>query len=512
VQTPAGAPAARPQRLTPRTLAQVADHLGVELPAGAPPHGEVTGITHDSRAVRPGDLYAALPGSRTHGAQFAADARELGAVAVLTDAAGAPAARAAGLPAYVVADPRSVLGRLASWIYGDPSRHLRLLGVTGTNGKTTTAYLLEAGLRATGSSTGLIGTIETRIGAEQLPSERTTPEAPDLQALLGVMVERGVDTVAMEVSSQGLALGRVDGTMFEVAVFTNLSEDHLDFHPDLEAYFAAKAELFRPDRASVAVVNIDDSYGQRLAAAASIPIVSVSPAGRAGADWRVCDRVAAPEGTRFRLEGPDSRSIDAGTALAGEFNVANAALAVVALLQIGADPEAAARGVASCADVPGRMERVNEGQDFVALVDYAHSPDSLERVLVTAHELARGGRFAVLIGCGGDRDPFKRPAMGGIAARGADLVVLTNDNPRSEDPLAILAAMWAGADEAGGAADVEVVPDRRAAIERAVAWARRGDVVVVAGKGHEQGQEIQGTVYPFDDRLVLRSAIASALR
>jgi UDP-N-acetylmuramoyl-L-alanyl-D-glutamate--2,6-diaminopimelate ligase len=512
VQTPAGAPPARPQRLSARTLAQVADRLGAGVPAGAASDDVVTGITHDSRAVRPGDLYAALAGSRTHGATFSADARDLGAVAVLTDEAGAPAVRAAGLPAYVVADPRRVLGELASWLYGDPSGQLRVLGVTGTNGKTTTAYLLEAGLRATGSATGLIGTIETRIGDDPVPSERTTPEAPDLQALLAVMVERGVDTVPMEVSSQGLALGRVDGTTFAVAVFTNLSEDHLDFHPDLEAYFAAKAELFRPGRAAVAVVNTDDPYGQRLAATVTVPVVSVSPEGRPNADWKVHDRVVTPAGTTFRLDGRGGLSLDAGTALAGEFNVANAALAVVALVQVGTDPEGAARGVAGCTGVPGRMERVSEGQDFLALVDYAHSPDSLQRVLVTAHELAGAGRVSVVIGCGGDRDPYKRPVMGGIAARGADLVVLTNDNPRSEDPLAILAAMREGAELAGAAADVEVIPDRKAAIERAVAWAWPGDVVVVAGKGHEQGQEIRGTVHPFDDRLVLRSAIASARR
>ena len=467
-----------------------------------------------------GDVYAALAGARTHGARFATTARDGGAVACVTDAAGADAARAAGLATYVVDDPRRVLGPLAAWIYGEPARALTTIGVTGTNGKTTTAYLLEAGLRGVGRATGLIGTIETRIGDETVPSVRTTPESTDLQALFAVMRERGVEAVAMEVSSHALALGRVDGTTFDVAVFTNLSQDHLDFHPDLEAYFQAKATLFTPERARIAVVDVDDAYGARLAhlaADAGLPVVTVSasgspsgsPSGNDSADWRVEDLVCTASGSTFTLRGPDGVSVPAGTRLPGAFNVDNAALAVVALVAAGVDATGAAAGVHACPGVPGRMEPIDTGGRFLALVDYAHSPDSLERLLVTARGLLEaGGRLIVVVGAGGDRDPYKRSVMGAIAARGADVVVLTSDNPRSEDPLAILAAMREGADGVRGAA-VEVQPDRRAAIESAVRAARPGDVVVVAGKGHEQGQEIAGVVHPFDDRVVLREAITS---
>jgi UDP-N-acetylmuramoyl-L-alanyl-D-glutamate--2,6-diaminopimelate ligase len=345
-----------------------------------------------------------------------------------------------------------------------------------------------------------------------VPSVRTTPESTDLQALFAVMRERGVEAVAMEVSSHALALGRVDGTTFNVAVFTNLSQDHLDFHPDLESYFQVKASLFTPARARIAVVDVDDAYGARLArlaADAGLIVVTVSPAGNGSADWRVEDLVCAPLVSTFTLVGPDGVRVAAGTQLAGAFNVDNAALAVVALVAAGIDAGVAAAGVQTCPSVPGRMERVETGGQFLALVDYAHSPDSLERVLVTARGLlAPGGRLIVVVGAGGDRDPYKRSIMGAIAARDADVVVLTSDNPRSEDPLAILAAMREGAEGVTGAT-VEVLPDRRSAIETAVRVARPGDVVVVAGKGHEQGQEIAGVVHPFDDRVVLREAIMS---
>jgi UDP-N-acetylmuramoyl-L-alanyl-D-glutamate--2,6-diaminopimelate ligase len=411
-----------------------------------------------------------------------------------------------------VQEPRRVLGRLAAWVYGEPSTALTTIGVTGTNGKTTTAYLLEAALRAAGHGTGLVGTIETRIGDETLASVRTTPEAPDLQALLAVMRERGVTAVAMEVSSHALALGRVDGTTYDVAVFTNLSEDHLDFHADLDDYFAAKASLFTPERTRVGVVDVDDAFGARLARQATVPVVTVSPSG-GPADWRVVDVALGPTGSTFTLAGPHKLLLRGGTALVGDFNVANAALAVVALVQAGVDPQTAAAGVAACPGVPGRMERVGDGHDGpLALVDYAHSPDALERLLATCRTLTGpSGRVAVVVGAGGDRDRLKRPVMGEIAARDADLAVLTSDNPRSEDPLAILAALRAGAGRVPGAR-VEEVPDRRAAIERAVAWARPGDVVVVAGKGHEQGQEVAGVVHPFDDRVVLRESLGLVRR
>jgi len=524
VLNPAVASAPRPAGPARRTLAEVAAHLrlhGADIPdlfdlsPGLTTEALVSGVTLDSRSVRPGDLYAALPGATVHGAEFASVAAGAGAVACLTDAAGEGSAREAGLPTYVVDDPRRLLGPLAAWVYGEPSEGLLTIGVTGTNGKTTTAYLLASGLRRAGRSTGLIGTIETRIGDAVLPSVRTTPEAPDLQALLAVMREGGVDAVVMEVSSHALALRRVDGTTYDVAVFTNLSEDHLDFHADLEDYYAAKATLFTPQHSRSAVVNVDDASGVRLAREATVPVVSVSPSG-GPADWRVVDAVLGPEGSTFTLLGPGGERVRTGTVMAGDFNVVNAALAVVALAQSGIDVELAAAGVQACEGVAGRMERVSPADRGspsggpLALVDFAHSPDALERLLATCRGLVGpGGRLLVVIGAGGDRDPYKRPAMGAIAARDADVVVLTSDNPRTEDPMTILAAMVDGAESIAGAS-VEVVPERRAAIERAVRLAGSGDVVVVAGKGHEQGQEIDGMTHPFDDRVVLWEALGMA--
>jgi UDP-N-acetylmuramoyl-L-alanyl-D-glutamate--2,6-diaminopimelate ligase len=498
----------RPREVPGRTLQALASHLGVALPIEARAETPITGVTLDSRMVQPGDLYAAVAGASVHGADFAADARAAGAVAALTDHSGRDRVRAAGLPAYAVESPRVVLGDVAAWVYGDPSAHLDVIGVTGTNGKTTTAYLLDAGLRAAGRTTGLIGTIETRIGPERVPSVRTTPEAPDLQAMLAVMRERSVRSVAMEVSSHALTLRRVDGTVYAVGIFTNLSPEHLDFHHDLEAYFEAKARLFTPELVRVGVVNVDDEFGARLAREADVPLVSVSPGGGADAEWRVRAQTTTAAGSRFRLEGPAGTALDAATRLSGAFNVDNAALAIVALTTLGIDPEVAARGVASLAEVPGRMQRVDAGQEFVAFVDFAHTPDALQRLLGSVRQLTHG-RVILVFGCGGDRDTQKRPEMGAIAAREADLVVLTSDNPRSEDPMDILAAVRAGATRPGGRAELAVIADRRAAIERAVLVAAPGDAVVVAGKGHEQGQEIAGVVHPFDDAEVLLSAIRS---
>ncbi len=370
----------RPSGLPLRSLAEVGARLGTEARgAGSRDLDEpvVSGVSLDSRAVRPGDLYAAPAGSRAHGADFAAAAAAAGAVACLTDEAGAARSLAAGLATYVVPAPRAVLGGLAAWVYGEPADDLTLIGITGTNGKTTTAHLLDGGLRAAGLRTGLVGTIETRVGDDVLPSVRTTPEAPELQALLAVMREHGVRAVAMEVSSHALAMGRVDGTTYDVAVFTNLSEDHLDFHADLEDYFAVKATLFTPARSRLGVIDVDDAYGRRLVGLATVPVVTVSPSGGA-ADWRVEDVELRPDGGRFVLAGPDALRLDCSTALAGDFNLANAALAVVALVQAGVDPRKAAAGVASCPGVPGRMERVEAGADGpLALVDFAHSPDAL---------------------------------------------------------------------------------------------------------------------------------------
>ncbi|WP_041824454.1 MULTISPECIES: UDP-N-acetylmuramoyl-L-alanyl-D-glutamate--2,6-diaminopimelate ligase [Streptomycetaceae] len=501
----------RPSQVRPKPLAELAGQLGTAAPAG---DALVTGITHDSRAVRPGDIYAALPGARFHGADFTAQAAERGAVAVLTDPAGRDRAAATGLPVLTVADPRARMGALAAAVYDEPGRDLLQIGITGTSGKTTTAYLVEGGLRAVhGDDTGLIGTVESRIGTERLKSERTTPEATDLQALFAAMRERGVRAVAMEVSSHALVLGRVDGAVFDVAVFTNLSPEHMEFHSGMEDYFQAKAQLFTPARSRRGVVNHDDEYGRRLLAEATVPLVSFSAEGHPDADWRAEEVVVGTEGSTFTAVGPGGERIRAAAPLPGPFNVANALAALVALVTAGIDARTAADGIAAVTGVPGRLERVDAGQPFLAVVDYAHKTDAVESVLRALRKVTEG-RVHIVLGCGGDRDQHKRGPMGAACARLADTAVLTSDNPRSEDPLAILAAMLAGAAEvpAHERGHVTVEPDRATAIATAVARAEPGDTVLVAGKGHEQGQDIAGVVRPFDDREVLREAIEHASR
>ncbi|MFH8422173.1 UDP-N-acetylmuramoyl-L-alanyl-D-glutamate--2,6-diaminopimelate ligase [Streptomyces sp. NPDC018038] len=495
----------RPEQARPTPLGDLAAQLGVDAPGTA----EISGITHDSRAVRPGDVYAALPGARAHGADYVAQAAGLGAAAILTDPTGAERAAATGLPVLVVDDPRGRMGELAAEIYGRPGADLLQIGITGTSGKTTTAYLVEGGLRGSGHHTGLVGTVEMRIGDERIKSERTTPEATDLQALFAVMRERGVDAVAMEVSSHALVLGRVDGCVFDVAVFNNLSPEHMEFHSDMEDYFQAKAGLFTPARSRLGVVNLDDAYGRRLVDEATVPVVTFSAEGRADADWRAEDLVLGSHDSTFTAVGPAGERISATAPLPGPFNVANTLAAIATLAVAGIDPKRAAEGVAAVPGVPGRLERVDAGQPYLAVVDYAHKTDAVESVLRSLREVTEG-RLHVVIGCGGDRDTTKRGPMGAAAARLADTAVLTSDNPRSEDPLKILAAMLAGAAEvpAEDRGDVLVLADRAAAVAAAVARAQPGDTVLVAGKGHEQGQEIAGVVRPFDDRQVLREAIA----
>jgi UDP-N-acetylmuramoyl-L-alanyl-D-glutamate--2,6-diaminopimelate ligase len=506
----------RPIVVEPRPFAGVLARLG--LPATPAADGVLlTGVTLSSHAVRAGDLYAALPGARTHGAAFAADAAGAGAVAVLTDADGADRAGATGLPVAVVDDPRARLGELAAWIYGEPGTKLVTLGVTGTNGKTTTTCLLDAALRAAGRRTGLVGTVEFRLGEERIPSTGTTPESPDLHALLATMVVRGVEVCSLEVSSHALALHRVDGLVVDVAAFTNLSQDHLDLHGSMEAYFAAKASLFTPERARRGVVCVDDAWGARLAQLAGVPVTTVTTrpgAGARRADWRVTDeaveaglpvaQVAGPGGLELRLRSP----------LPGRFNLANALVALAVLVEAGLDAESAAKALAVAGPVPGRMERVGEPDRPagapLAVVDFAHSPDAVQQALAALAGSRRPDRpLVVVLGAGGDRDREKRPFMGEAAARGADVVVVTDDNPRSEDPSGIRAAVRAGAERAAartGALVLEVA-GRRAAVEEAVRRAWPGGVVLVAGKGHEQGQEVGGVVHPFDDRAALRAAL-----
>lgn len=461
---------------------------------------EVTGITLDSRDVRPGDLFAALPGEHTHGRHHIGEALQRGARAVLTDPEGSQDLQ--GLPGIVTADPRGILGTLSSLIYREPSRDLTLIAITGTNGKTTVAHLVAAGLTASGSRVGLIGTTGVSIHDERLPAVRTTPEAPHMHALLAVMRERGVTDVVMEVSSHALVLGRVDGLRFDIAGFTNLSPDHLDFHGDMESYFAAKAMLFTPERARQAVVCVDDDAGRRIAATTTIPVTTVSMDSESDADV-TCRGIEVDTHNRqvltLRADGHDRR-VDIG--LAGDFNAANAAVAWGILHQLGVTDRVIDRGLAGVS-VPGRMEIIDAGQDFSIIVDYAHSPDAVERVIgaITAN-----GRIIVVLGCGGDRDMVKRPEMGRVAAEGATLLIVTDDNPRSEDPAKIRTQMLAGVPSERRDAVVEI-GDRRAAIRSAIEQARAGDVVLILGKGHETGQEIDGVVHPFDDRVEVRSML-----
>jgi UDP-N-acetylmuramoyl-L-alanyl-D-glutamate--2,6-diaminopimelate ligase len=465
----------------------------------------ITGATLSSALVQPGDLFAGTPGRHEHGARFAGAAVAAGARALMTDPAGLPLAPP-GVPAIVVPDVRAALGAVAAAVYGEPSRALRVLGVTGTSGKTTTTFLIRAGLAAAGRVPALMGTVATIIGDRELSTGFTTPEAPEVQALLAVMRERHVSDVAMEVSSHALAMGRADGIEYAVAGFTNLSQDHLDFHGDMEAYFAAKARLF-DGRARRAVVVIDDEWGRRMSRLAGPDTATVSAAGSAAADWRASDVRASTSGsTEFRVVGPGVE-LATGCAVPGRYNVANVLLALAMLAEAGVPAESAAPALASSV-VPGRMERISAGQAFLAVVDYSHKPAAVDGALRALRPLTRG-RLIVVLGCGGDRDTAKRPRMGEIAARGADVLVVTDDNPRSEDPARIREQMLAGAlaVPAGERAEVLEIGDRAAAIAHAVSVAEPADSVLVAGKGHEHGQEIAGTVHPFDDRDVLRAAL-----
>ncbi|HEV3401898.1 MAG TPA: UDP-N-acetylmuramoyl-L-alanyl-D-glutamate--2,6-diaminopimelate ligase [Acidimicrobiales bacterium] len=452
---------------------------------GDPAGTEVTAITHDSRAVILGALFCCVPGALVDGHAFAADAVAAGASALLCE-------RVLPLEVTQVVVPsvRAAMAPVAAAFFGHPSRRLAVVGVTGTNGKTTTTHLLAAALRADGRPTDVVGT---------LSGPRTTPEATELQARLAALADGGTAVVSMEVSSHALVQHRVDATWFEVGVFTNLSQDHLDYHGTLDEYFAAKASLFTPDRVGVAVVNADDAWGRRLLDAVSVPTRPFTLADAAGLN-------VGPVSSTFRWQGEPVH-----LRLGGSFNVANALAAATAALELGARPEAIAAGLSSVVSVPGRFETVEAGQPFTVVVDYAHTPASLEQVLLAARHAAadRGsagdpGRVLLVFGCGGDRDTAKRPAMGEVASRLADLAVLTSDNPRSEDPAAIIEAVRQGVvrDEV-----LVVEPDRRAAIALAVGRARPGDVVIVAGKGHETTQVTGAVVEPFDDRAVVRAEI-----
>jgi len=484
------------------------------------PDVHVTGITQDSRDVVPGDLYVARAGGRSHGAAFAEGARRAGAVAALTDAAGANRCLDAGLATVVATDPGAVAGPLAHDLYAHPADAMTMIGITGTNGKTTTAFFVEAALRALGHRPGLIGTIAVKIGgptdAESTvrPASRTTPESTELAATLATMREAGCDAVVMEVSSHALSLARVDGIHFAAAGFLNLAEDHLDLHGDMDSYFAAKASLFAAHRAGVGVIDVDTGWGRRLASRAPIPVVTVSTAGAPPVGDRLADvaveAVAVdPTGaTHAVIRLPRGRRVPVHVGMPGLHNLADAVMAVTLVDCIGGDPAVAAAAITD-ARVPGRMERFELPAGAVAYVDYAHTPEAITSALA-ALVRPRGARILAVAGCGGDRDPGKRGPMGAALARGADVVVVTDDNPRSEDPASIRAAALDGARSTGFAGDLVEIGDRAAAIAFALERARPGDIVIVLGKGHEQGQDVAGTIHPFDDREQIRRWTATA--
>lgn len=463
---------------------------------------DVTRIAYRADAAGPGAVFACVRGLKADGHDFAADAVARGAAGLITERE-----LALPVPQIVTPDSRLAMALAAAALTGDPSRSLTLAGVTGTNGKTTTAYLLHAVLEAAGRRCGLIGTVETRVGGQVLGAGRTTPESVDLQELLRRMVDAGDRACAMEVSSHALAQRRAAGIVFDVAVFTNLTRDHLDYHVDMEDYFAAKRHLFvRPEGEGPdprAAVNVDDPYGRRLASGIADAVTfSLSDA---AADVFASDIRMTATGTHLGFRTPRGL-LEVESRLRGGFNAANVAGVVAAAEALGLPHAAVSAGIAALAGVPGRFEPVDDGGPFQVIVDYAHTPDSLENVLRTARDLVGDGRLIVVFGCGGDRDRGKRPEMGALGRALADLAVVTSDNPRSEDPEAIIAEIVAGAGD--GPAELWVEADRRAAIARAIGAAAPGDLVLIAGKGHEQGQERDGVVTPFDDRDVAREVLA----
>ena len=456
---------------------------------------EIADLAYDTRRVGAGSAFFCVPGERVDGHTLAWEAIERGAVALVVERE-----LEAGIPQLVVDDVRAAMAVAADAFFGEPTKELEVAGVTGTNGKTTTAFLLHAMLEAAGRQAGLVGTIEWTVGGERRDAPFTTPEAIDLQRLFREMLSVGDRAAAVEASSHGAALRRLDRVRFDALVFTNLTQDHLDLHGTMEGYYQAKRRLFAGPQPPPAAVNVGSEWGRRLADDLAdshrAPLVTFGLEARAEVRPEALE--LSPGGSRFRAAG-----IEIATSLRGSFNVENVLGAVAAGLLLDLDEDAIAEGIASVSDVAGRFEVVDEGQPFTVVVDYSHTPDSLATALRAARGLGEG-RVIVVFGAGGDRDRGKRSLMGNVAAELADLAIVTSDNPRSEDPLAIIQDILQGT-----GVDVEIDPDRRSAIHRAVGLAEPGDVVLVAGKGHEQGQEVGGVVHPFDDRLVVREALAA---
>ena len=468
----------------------------------------ITGITLDSNDVIQGDLFVALPGANSHGSKFIDSAVANGAIAVLTDMS---AIVDADIPVLRVNDPRLWVGVIADKFYRNPSSAINVFGITGTNGKTTTSYLLQQIWDFNNRNSGLIGTIETRIGDEIFPNKRTTPEAPELQSIFAIMRERHNLNVVMEVSSHALALNRVEGTKFSVVAFTNLSHDHLDFHKTMENYYQAKSRLFKYGFSEKAIINIDDSWGKRLFEETEIEKISISTHDQK-ANWRIIDSSLADPSSSSKsvveltIAGPGGILLSIATPLMGDYNSANVLMALALAVESGIDPLSAANALSNAKGAPGRMESIELGQRFTAVIDYAHSPDAVSAALKAVRSSTKGRIIAVL-GCGGDRDAAKRPLMGQALISGADLAIFTSDNPRSEDPLSILNQMHEGIKLTE---NHFVIVDRSEAIKFAIENAKESDCVLVLGKGHETGQEIMGKISPFDDKVELKNAIKSA--
>jgi UDP-N-acetylmuramoyl-L-alanyl-D-glutamate--2,6-diaminopimelate ligase len=460
----------------------------------------VTGVSIDSHQIEAGDLFVAVAGAKTHGATYAGNAKLNGAVAVLTDEVGA--ALVTDLPVLVVSNPRANAGVISAWLHNEPMRDMFSVAVTGTNGKTTVTTLLHQIAMAASRQSGLVGTVETRIGDEVVAAIRTTPEAPELQSLAAVMRERHMRNLFMEVSSHAVSLNRISGSHFNIAAFTNLSQDHLDFHEDMDAYFAAKAALFSYKYADSAYLNIDSDWSKKLMEMQELPVVKISRNDKS-ADWYFERIEIGVQSTSIAIRGTGGILIETTTKLVGDFNLDNLLMAIAISVAGGIDPIDIAAITPKLTGAEGRLEKVDLGQSFSALVDYAHSPDSVTRVLAALRESTAGKIIAVL-GCGGDRDRSKRPLMGAALVTGSDVAIFTSDNPRSEDPAQIVKEMVSGLTLP---ATTSIELDRKRAIEIAVAAAKPGDVVVLLGKGHEPGQEIAGVKHNFDDRLVLAAAI-----
>jgi UDP-N-acetylmuramoyl-L-alanyl-D-glutamate--2,6-diaminopimelate ligase len=495
------------------TVVELTDAVGRSCPGLQPitsgdrgAEVSVTGVTHDSRMVAPGSVFVALRGFSVDGATFAREAVSAGAAAVVADRP--PPAEDLGVPWVTVSAARPALAQMAAELHGHPSRELLVVGITGTNGKTTTSYLLHSMFEAAGVRAGLMGTVSCLVAGRVVEATRTTPEAPEVQSLLREMVVAGCGACVMEVSSHALSLHRVDGTRFSAGVFTNLTRDHLDFHESMEVYFSAKRRLFEMlPRDAPALINLDDPRGAELVAAAGRPVTySVN----GPADVTAGQQAASLDGLDFELRTPEG-VVPVHSRLVGRSNVSNILAAAGTAAALGLPLDAVARGVDQLPGVPGRFQVVSDnGDDITAIVDYAHTDDSLRNLLETARQLAPA-RLITVFGCGGDRDRSKRPLMGMVAARLSDVVVITSDNPRAEDPIRIIneVARGAEAEARQASVDVLIVPDRREAISRAVQQAAAGDVVLIAGKGHEKHQEIEGRRLPFDDAVAAREALGA---